>query len=107
MHMHGHPAALSAWGLIALLALQAAKQIQCSLEYTTLKRITQTTEIYYDPDPMVCLLPICLANTRAPTLRIPAMRLCSVNNNLDGGNCKFHFSLGFGIAAAWMPLLLP
>ncbi len=33
--------------------LQAAKQIQCSLEYTTLKRITQTTEIYYDPDPMV------------------------------------------------------
>ena len=55
--MHGHPAVLSAWGLIALVALQAAKQIQCSLEYTTLKRITQTTEIYYDPDPTVCLFP--------------------------------------------------
>ena len=37
--------------------VQAAKQIQCSLEYTTLKRITQTTEIYYDPDPTVCSLP--------------------------------------------------
>ena len=41
--------------------VQAAKQIQCSLEYTTLKRITQTTEIYYDPDPTVCsrLVPAC------------------------------------------------
>lgn len=78
MDVHGHPAALSAWGLIALLALQAAKQIQCSLEYTTLKRITQTTEIYYDPDPTVRLLPICLANTGAPTLRIPAIRSCTV-----------------------------
>lgn len=40
--------------------MQAAKQIQCSLEYTTLKRITQTTEIYYDPDPTVSPCPCTL-----------------------------------------------
>ena len=32
---------------------QAAKAVQCSLEYTTLRKVTQATEIYYDPDPMV------------------------------------------------------
>lgn len=32
---------------------EAAKNVQCSLEYTTLRRVTQATEIYYDPDPMV------------------------------------------------------
>ncbi|GAB4819036.1 hypothetical protein N2152v2_006082 [Parachlorella kessleri] len=30
---------------------EAAKAVQCSLEYTTLRRVTQATEIYYDPDP--------------------------------------------------------
>ena len=29
---------------------QAAKAVQCSLEYTTLRKVTQATEIYYDPD---------------------------------------------------------
>ena len=29
---------------------EAAKAVQCSLEYTTLRRVTQATEIYYDPD---------------------------------------------------------
>ena len=24
--------------------------MQCSLEYTTLRKVTQATEIYYDPD---------------------------------------------------------
>ncbi len=36
-----------------MLAAQAAKAVQCSLEYTTLRKVTQATEIYYDPDPMV------------------------------------------------------
>ena len=30
---------------------EAAKSVQCSLEYTTLRRVTHATEIYYDPDP--------------------------------------------------------
>ncbi len=29
--------------------IQAAKAVQCSLEYTTLRKVTQATEIYYDP----------------------------------------------------------
>lgn len=33
---------------------EAAKRIQCQLEYTTLRRVTQATEIHYDPDPRVC-----------------------------------------------------
>ena len=32
---------------------EAAKNVQCSLEYTTLRKVTQATEIYYDPDPQV------------------------------------------------------
>ena len=36
---------------------EAAKNVQCSLEYTTLKRVTEATEIYYDPIPDVRLLP--------------------------------------------------
>lgn len=34
---------------------EAAKNVQCSLEYTTLKRVTEATEIYYDPIPDVRL----------------------------------------------------
>ena len=30
---------------------EAAKNVQCSLEYTTLRRVTEATEIHYDPDP--------------------------------------------------------
>lgn len=32
---------------------EQAKQIQCQLEYTTLRRVTEATEIHYDPDPQV------------------------------------------------------
>lgn len=32
---------------------EAAKNVQCSLEYTTLRRVTEATEIYYDPIPDV------------------------------------------------------
>ncbi len=28
-----------------------AKNVQCTLEYTTLRKVTKETEIYYDPDP--------------------------------------------------------
>jgi hypothetical protein len=38
---------------------EAAKNVQCSLEYTTLKRVTEATEIYYDPIPDVRLPPLC------------------------------------------------
>ena len=27
--------------------------MQCMLEYTTLRKVTQATEIFYDPDPTV------------------------------------------------------
>ena len=40
-------------GVLVVSAGQAAKAVQCSLEYTTLRKVTQATEIYYDPDPMV------------------------------------------------------
>ncbi|PWA79497.1 RNA polymerase II large subunit [Artemisia annua] len=29
-----------------------AKNVQCALEYTTLRGVTQATEVWYDPDPM-------------------------------------------------------
>ena len=32
---------------------EQAKQIQCQLEYTTLRRVTEATEIHYDPEPQV------------------------------------------------------
>jgi DNA-directed RNA polymerase II subunit RPB1 len=35
---------------------EAAKAVQCSLEYTTLRRVTQATEIYYDPDPKTTII---------------------------------------------------
>jgi hypothetical protein len=38
---------------VACARAQAAKAVQCSLEYTTLRKVTQATEIWYDPDPMV------------------------------------------------------
>ncbi|XXG40386.1 hypothetical protein AAC387_Pa01g1116 [Persea americana] len=31
---------------------ERAKNVQCALEYTTLRSVTQVTEIWYDPDPM-------------------------------------------------------
>ena len=31
----------------------AAAVVQCALEYTTLRRITHATEVWYDPDPQV------------------------------------------------------
>lgn len=30
---------------------EAAKNVQCALEHTTLRKVTEATEIYYDPDP--------------------------------------------------------
>lgn len=45
------------WG--ACKDREQAKQIQCQLEYTTLRRVTEATEIHYDPDPQVCLPTQC------------------------------------------------
>eukprot|EP00743_Colponemidia_sp_Colp-15_P005255 GILK01005654.1.p1 GENE.GILK01005654.1~~GILK01005654.1.p1 ORF type:complete len:1742 (+),score=310.58 GILK01005654.1:266-5491(+) len=36
---------------------EAAKNVQCLLEHTTLRHVTQATEIYYDPDPVNTLIP--------------------------------------------------
>ncbi|GKA54599.1 DNA-directed RNA polymerase II subunit 1 [Tanacetum coccineum] len=33
-----------------------AKNVQCALEYTTLRSVTQATEVWYDPDPMSTLI---------------------------------------------------
>ncbi|KAG6556309.1 hypothetical protein Mapa_002251 [Marchantia paleacea] len=33
-----------------------AKNVQCALEYTTLRSVTQATEIWYDPDPMSTII---------------------------------------------------
>jgi DNA-directed RNA polymerase II subunit RPB1 len=30
---------------------ELAKNVQCALEYTTLRSVTHATEIWYDPDP--------------------------------------------------------
>lgn len=53
------------WG--ACKDREQAKQIQCQLEYTTLRRVTEATEIHYDPDPQVCALldccPVALSRT--------------------------------------------
>jgi DNA-directed RNA polymerase II subunit RPB1 len=35
---------------------EAAKAVQCSLEYTTLRRVTQATEVFYDPDPRTTVI---------------------------------------------------
>ncbi|KAL0051000.1 hypothetical protein WJX82_000334 [Trebouxia sp. C0006] len=37
------------WG--ACKDREQAKAVQCQLEYTTLRRVTEATEIHYDPDP--------------------------------------------------------
>ena len=39
------------WG--ACKDREQAKAVQCQLEYTTLRRVTEATEIHYDPDPQV------------------------------------------------------
>lgn len=35
---------------------EKAKNVQCALEYTTLRSVTQATEIWYDPEPMSTLI---------------------------------------------------
>ncbi|VFR02519.1 unnamed protein product [Cuscuta campestris] len=35
---------------------ERAKTVQCALEYTTLRSVTEATEIWYDPDPMSTLI---------------------------------------------------
>ncbi|KAL6565809.1 DNA-directed RNA polymerase II subunit rpb1 [Orobanche hederae] len=35
---------------------ERAKNVQCALEYTTLRSVTQATEVWYDPDPMSTLI---------------------------------------------------
>ncbi|CAM6128982.1 unnamed protein product [Calypogeia fissa] len=35
---------------------EKAKNVQCALEYTTLRSVTQATEIWYDPDPMSTII---------------------------------------------------
>ncbi|KAE9596561.1 putative DNA-directed RNA polymerase [Lupinus albus] len=35
---------------------ERAKTVQCALEYTTLRSVTQTTEVWYDPDPMSTII---------------------------------------------------
>lgn len=37
----------------------AATVVQCALEYTTLRRITHATEVWYDPDPQVGFSSTC------------------------------------------------
>ncbi|KDD73201.1 domain 7 of RNA polymerase Rpb1, partial [Helicosporidium sp. ATCC 50920] len=36
---------------------EAAKAVQCALEFTTLRRVTAATEIHYDPDPRSTVIP--------------------------------------------------
>lgn len=36
---------------------EKAKNVQCALEYTTLRSVTQATEVWYDPDPMSTIIP--------------------------------------------------
>ncbi|WCJ32728.1 DNA-directed RNA polymerase II subunit RPB1 [Euphorbia peplus] len=35
---------------------ERAKNVQCALEYTTLRSVTQATEVWYDPDPMSTII---------------------------------------------------
>ncbi|XP_037492745.1 DNA-directed RNA polymerase II subunit RPB1 [Jatropha curcas] len=35
---------------------EKAKSVQCALEYTTLRSVTQATEVWYDPDPMSTII---------------------------------------------------
>ncbi|MQM10300.1 hypothetical protein Taro_043192 [Colocasia esculenta] len=35
---------------------EQAKNVQCALEYTTLRSVTQATEVWYDPDPMSTII---------------------------------------------------
>ncbi|KAL3846076.1 hypothetical protein ACJIZ3_003479 [Penstemon smallii] len=35
---------------------EMAKRVQCALEYTTLRSVTQATEVWYDPDPMSTII---------------------------------------------------
>eukprot|EP01018_Ginkgo_biloba_P014837 Gb_33197 [translate_table: standard] len=35
---------------------EKAKNVQCALEYTTLRSVTEATEVWYDPDPMSTII---------------------------------------------------
>ncbi|OVA08877.1 RNA polymerase [Macleaya cordata] len=35
---------------------EKARDVQCALEYTTLRNVTQATEVWYDPDPMSTII---------------------------------------------------
>ncbi|KAL5997271.1 DNA-directed RNA polymerase II subunit rpb1 [Asimina triloba] len=35
---------------------ERAKNVQCALEYTTLRSVTQATEVWYDPDPLSTII---------------------------------------------------
>ena len=35
---------------------QREKNVQCALEYTTLRSVTEATEVWYDPDPMSTII---------------------------------------------------
>ncbi|KAL0872475.1 hypothetical protein Bca101_022180 [Brassica carinata] len=35
---------------------EGAKTVQCALEYTTLRSVTQATEVWYDPDPLSTII---------------------------------------------------
>ncbi|KAH9322462.1 hypothetical protein KI387_017101, partial [Taxus chinensis] len=35
---------------------ERAKNVQCALEYTTLRSVTEATEVWYDPDPMSTII---------------------------------------------------
>lgn len=51
---------------------ERAKAVQCALEYTTLRKVTQATEIFYDPDPTV----------GAPRFSLPLLRSCETRGLL-------------------------
>ena len=35
---------------------ESTKNVQCALEYTTLRSVTEAIEVWYDPDPMSTII---------------------------------------------------
>lgn len=46
---------------------EAAKDVQCALQHTSLRDVTSSTEIYYDPDPTTTIIDEDLDLVRAFT----------------------------------------
>ncbi|GKB03315.1 RNA polymerase II large subunit [Tanacetum coccineum] len=75
-----------------------AKNVQCALEYTTLRSVTQATEVWYDPDPMNTIIEedVDFDKISPWLLRIELNREMMVDKKLSMADIAEKINLEFG-----------